>query len=275
MTIFSLGQLVSGISKDFGNDLNLSNSFDQYSFSTPNYTSENGFLGFSVIVDLLTLTGPVDIVIGQDFNSNGVFDGNEFIGNGITFDPEVLFSDEFFQFFIPIDFLADDVEYSDSQSYLEPGQNYFLQVEKSGGGSVTTYGGTLFPYVTVLGEITTDDDFYCCNSNSRYYYDEFTDDLLGQEIRVGVGGLLTGQEILLNVASGDFQPILIVFDVATGKVLQATDTNPEGIPPGQSGVSFEASLFLSLEAGISYGVSVETLESGATGGYVVNAAVIP
>lgn len=87
--------------------------------------------------------------------------------------------------------------------------------------------------------------------------------------------MLTGQEILFSVASDDFQPILIVFDVATGKVLQATDTVPVESLPGLSGGGFEAQLFLSLEAGISYGVSVETLESGATGSYAVGAAVFP
>lgn len=269
MANFSLGQLVPGNLVEFDGVLDAVDPFDQYSFSFGgNYTSSNGSVASGALLALFT-TSPADLFLGQDLDGDNFFDANEVIGSPLvsSADPNAF------------DFIVLPGDFTNSSGPLvadflfQPGITYFLGID--GVGTTVDYIGEILPFLIVVGEITTEDNVYCCDAGTRYYYDEFTDDLLGQEIRVGVGGLLTGQEILLNVASGDFQPILIVFDVATGKVLQATDTNAEGIPPGQPGVSFEASLFLSLEAGISYGVSVETLESGATGGYAVGAAVFP
>jgi hypothetical protein len=269
MANFSLGQLVPGNIVQFEGTLDAVDPFDQYSFSfVGNYTSSNGSVVSIAYLALIT-TSTADLFLGQDLDGDNFFDDNEVIGSPLVSsgDPNAL------------DFIVLPSDFTNSSGPLvadflfQPGITYFLGID--GVGATVDYIGDILPSLVVVGEITTEDNVYCCDAGTRYYYDEFTDDLLGQEIRVGVGDLLTGQEILLTVTSDDFQPILIVFDVATGKVLQATDTAPVESLPGLSGGGFAAQLFLSLEAGISYGVSVETLESGATGGYGVNAAVLP
>jgi hypothetical protein len=267
MANFSLGQLIPGNLVEFDGVLDAVDPFDQYSFSFGgNYTSSNGLVVYSALLALFT-TSSSDLFLGQDLDGDNFFDADEVIGSPLASsgDPNAF------------DFIGLPGDFTDSSGppvadfLFQPGITYFLGID--GIGATVDYIGEILPFLVVAGEITTEDNVYCCDVGTRYYYDEFTDDLLGQEIRVGVGGLLTGQEILFSVASDDFQPILIVFDVATGKVLQATDTVPVESLPGLSGGGFEAQLFLSLEAGISYGVSVETLESGATGSYAVGAAV--
>lgn len=276
MATYSVGQLLLGNVLEFGNKLDGLNQFDQYNFSTPNYGSDTGSVGFGSLVNLLTLTSSVVMVLGQDLNRNGIFDLNEAIGDPILFDPTTLLPGESFSFALPRVFI-DDAKAPGTQSHLQPGQDYFLQIQRFGSTATLTYGGEAFPYIALEGKITTNDSFYCCNPNKHFYYDEFTDDLLGHEIKVGVGGLVAGQEFTVAVAS-DFTPVIMVFNTVTGKVLEATakieDSSLSDLLGLSSKAPVKAQATFTLEAGISYGISVETLEPDATGSYTLSAIVV-
>lgn len=276
MATYSVGQLFLGEILAFGDRLDDSNQFDQYNFSTPNYGSDTVSGGFGWLVNLSTLTGSVVMVLGQDLNRNGSFDSNETIGDPILFDPTTLLPGESFSFSLPRVFI-DDAKAPSTQSHLQPGQDYFLQIQQSQPGTTLDYVGEAFPYIALEGEISTDDSFYCCNSSKHYYYDEFTDDLLGHEIKVGVGGLVAGDQLAVAVAS-DFTPVIMIFNTATGKVLDATtkieDSSLSDFLGLGSKAPIKAQATFTLEAGISYGISVETLQADVIGSYTLSAILI-
>ncbi|MEO0645045.1 MAG: hypothetical protein AAFZ17_02630 [Cyanobacteria bacterium J06650_10] len=244
--------------------LDSTNLIDTYSFTIPEVVAvpDSGEAVFDVGSLFTATTGsgaPLTVTIGQDLNGNGAFDpGSETIasltvGNGDSLS-------------LPLDFRPSPFDVFDVNNAFLPGETYFASIQTSVAGDVASYSVEAQLRGGIIGEITNSDDCYTCDG-ARYYYDEYTDDLIGQEVRVGVDDLEAGDSLNISLYASEFDPVLLLFNVETGEVIESATTTGTLSLGGQD---YRAtSINFTLQDGITYGVSVETLGAGDTGSYVV------
>ncbi|NBD18898.1 MAG: hypothetical protein GVY04_23005 [Cyanobacteria bacterium] len=253
--------------------LNQDNPSDTYLFTAP--PKDAGLLGevedsilesLDLFDDIFTertvLDGTVEISYGIDKNGDQQFQQEEVIGSGVIESNDRVsvadIADD-----LGIDFLENP-----GSLFVQPGDDYFLQLETQNPNLVNDYEIDVDSDRGLVEEISTDDSFYCCDGNEdeKYYFDDI-DEILGQPIAAGNFGLNLGDTVEVGVVSNDFNPVIFLLNNETGEVIDsATPSQEQEIGDITYQVTF---LDFDIQDGISYGLSVETETPGETGDYAI------
>jgi hypothetical protein len=262
-----LGTLGIGPFSPLQGVIDIANPADTFLFTVPDISNApgNGEAVFD-IRGLFNVDGPINVTLGQDRNGDGIFTpSTEQLGQTLSVSSDQSYA-------LPQNFLTSG-NYSllDPNLFLDPGESYFVNI--TGDTSLIGQGYEITGSLNgaVIGEITPDDASYTCNENQTYYFDKYTDDLTGQDIRVGVNDLEVGDSVSVAVLTNQFNPVLFLFNENDCSIL-AVDSATEIVSVG--GVDYQrARITFTLQENITYGLTVETLNPGETGSYYVTASI--
>jgi hypothetical protein len=258
-----LGVLEIGEFAPISGVLNFTNPQDVFLFETPEFRNEpeDGVSVFDIL-GFITVSRPTRVTLGQDFNNDGIFDpSTEQIGQTLLVNSDQVF-------LLSESFSQGSINIFDSGNYLEPEESYFLSVSSPNlSFSNQSYEITGSLNSAVIGEITTDDDSYRCDDDRLYYFDKYTDDLIGEDIRVGNAGLEVGDVVSIVVLTNEFDPVVFLFDENECSILDF-DATTEVISIGQQDY-LAVQVDFTMRENTTYGITVETLNSETTGQYYV------
>ncbi|MBE9215563.1 hypothetical protein IQ247_23335 [Plectonema cf. radiosum LEGE 06105] len=197
-------------------------------------------------------SAPVIVSFGVDSNNNGIFEDNEIIAEDTLTDGTL----EVF-----------DVSQSLEDNLLDLGQNYFVEVESTDPFFSNSYEVTAETIPLYKGEIDKDEDSSYNFSGGRYYYDQI------DEFALKEGDfddfVEVGDEYSVSVISeSSLNPVLFLLDKNNNNQVidVAFQNEPETITLGGETYN-QITLHFTVEPGINYTVSVESVEPGQTGSY--------
>ncbi|MDJ0735512.1 MAG: hypothetical protein QNJ47_15870 [Nostocaceae cyanobacterium] len=219
-------------------------------------------IGYDASLIFTTLNEPAIVSFGVDSNNNGIFEDNEIIAKN-TINPSDVGSELFVN---PLSIINTDLSLEDN--LLDFGQQYFLELEST---NTTTSNDYLFDFnasTILVGEIDKNDPFYNFR-RQKYYYDQLDEFALKDgdfDNLIGVG-----DEFFISVISEmSLDPVIFLLNQDTNQVIDVA-YEAQSVSLGSNNYNV-VQLDFTLQADITYTLSIESAQAEQTGTYYLSFA---